>query len=159
MTRMQLIKKAARDLYDVGSNLNKLWTVLETLRSRSAQIFEDDDTYSYLIDFPDPSPPPKSLSRVIRGTRSTAATSIHIAETSQLIPVIIALIESAVQTDVVREEIEAAVTEGKDKAREKYEAVHREQEKWSKEKDILDVKTTEVIAFCHRSAVPLFTKV
>lgn len=139
---MQMIKSTIKKLKDVGTNLTKLWSIMAHLRERVS--LKDDSDCRWSLTFPDPLSPPDTL-LPIRGTRSTTGlTGIHVVHSGQLIPVILALIECALQTNIVREEIEDAVAESKDKAREKYEAVHREQEKWAKVKENTDPKDAEV---------------
>ena len=62
-----------------------------------------------------------------------------------MIPVLVALTEAALETEVVRVEIEEGVKQGKDKAREGREGLKLEQERWEKLKEKeKDPKSKEV---------------
>jgi len=62
-----------------------------------------------------------------------------------MVPVLVALIEAALKTEVLRGEIEEGVKEGKDKVREGREGIKNENERWEKEKEKeKDPKTKEV---------------
>jgi hypothetical protein len=64
-----------------------------------------------------------------------------------MVHVLVALIEAALKTEVLRGEIEEGVKEGKDKVREGREGIKNENERWEKEKEKekeKDPKTKEV---------------
>jgi hypothetical protein len=62
-----------------------------------------------------------------------------------MVPVLVALTEAALETEVVRAEIDEGVKEGKDKVREGREGIKIENERWEKEKEQeKDPKTKEV---------------
>lgn len=70
---------------------------------------------------------------------------IYIAYSSQMVPVLVALTEAAMETVVVKAEIEEGVKEGKDKTREGREGLKLEQERWEKLKEKeKDPKSKEV---------------
>lgn len=67
-----------------------------------------------------------------------------------MVPVLVALTEVALQTDVVRAEIEEGVKEGKDKIREGRDGVKLEHDRWEKIKELeKDPKTKEVRYLSH----------
>jgi len=61
-----------------------------------------------------------------------------------MVPVLVALIEAALETEVLRGEIEEGVKEGKDKVREGREGIKNENERWDKEKENVKAKAKEV---------------
>jgi hypothetical protein len=61
-----------------------------------------------------------------------------------MVPVLVALIEAALETEVLRGEIEEGVKEGKDKVREGREGTKNENERWDKEKENVKAKAKEV---------------
>lgn len=61
--------------------------------------------------------------------------TVYVAHSSQLVPVLVALTEAALETEVVRAEIEEGVKQGKDKVREGREGLKLEQERWEKLKE------------------------
>ena len=52
-----------------------------------------------------------------------------------MVPVVVALTEAALETEVLRADIDEGVKEGKDKAREGRECIKNENERWEKEKE------------------------
>jgi hypothetical protein len=105
-----------------SANLTKLWTILETLRTSEA---------SSTLTFPDPLAPPTSAS--VRSTRTThnAAVVVH---TAQMAPVLAALCDRAVECQSVRNDLEEAVREGRERTREMRESAKKESERWDGEK-------------------------
>jgi hypothetical protein len=62
-----------------------------------------------------------------------------------MVPVLVALTETAMRTDIVRENIETAVKDGKEWLKEVREECKRENERWDAERKALggDEKTNE----------------
>ena len=58
-----------------------------------------------------------------------------VTQSSQMVPVFVALIEAALETEVLRGEIEEGVKEGKDRVRKGREGIKNENERWEKEKE------------------------
>ncbi|KII92523.1 hypothetical protein PLICRDRAFT_155104 [Plicaturopsis crispa FD-325 SS-3] len=124
--QMQIFKNALKETRSVGANLSKLWAVLSDLRDA----LEAAD-YPHL-SLPDPLPLPYSTT-----ARETRSGGITIAASSQLIPVLAALIAGALHTGTVRTELEDGVRENKERVREKAEAWKRENERWETERPAL----------------------
>ncbi|KAF5351686.1 hypothetical protein D9756_007699 [Leucocoprinus leucothites] len=145
------IKHAVKEIRSLGVNLNKIWPILSSLRETSVTLSHtpaESDLFAglppsslpgspspnlpFIFAFPDPLPPPTTHDiRAIRSTRHNEANDgLHIAYSAQMVPVITSLIEDALLTSAVREEIENGVREGKETVKEQREAVKREAERW-----------------------------
>lgn len=93
-----------------------------------------------LLYFPDPLPPPSST--VIHNTRNMrnagTTSSVQVAISAQMVPVIYALIDAAADTDLVREELENGMKEGKEITREVKECIKKENDEWDTERKRLE---------------------
>ncbi|KAK0212911.1 hypothetical protein DFS33DRAFT_1377363 [Desarmillaria ectypa] len=132
----KLIKVCSKDIRGSGANLNKMWDSLAVLRHSIENI-------NGTVFIPDPLPCPDSA--VTHNTRSARGSnrpnnSIFIASSAQLVPIVLSLIESVLQTQAIRTEIEDGVKLGKDQTREKQEAVRKEHERWDGMKGFTDSK-------------------
>ncbi|KAK0225847.1 hypothetical protein IW262DRAFT_715074 [Armillaria fumosa] len=132
----KLIKVCSKDIRGSSANLNKMWDSLAVLRLS----IENTNRTIFI-----PDPLPCSDSAVTRNTRSSRGSnrpgnSISIASSAQLVPVILGLIDSVLQTQTVRTEIEDGVKHGKDQTREKQEAARKEHERWEGMKGPTDNK-------------------
>ncbi|PBK91410.1 hypothetical protein ARMGADRAFT_994204 [Armillaria gallica] len=132
----KLIKVCSKDIRGSGANLNKMWDSLAVLR-------HSIENTKGAIFIPDPLP--CSDSAVTHNTRSSRGSnrpdnSIFIASSAQLVPVVLSLIDSVLQTQTIRTEIEDGVKLGKDQTREKQEAVRKEHERWEGMKGLTDNK-------------------
>ncbi|KAK0504839.1 hypothetical protein EDD18DRAFT_1126676 [Armillaria luteobubalina] len=122
----KLIKVCSKDIRGSGANLNKMWDSLAVLRHS----IENTNCAIFI-----PNPLPCSDSAVTHNTRSCRGSnrpddSIFIASSAQLVPVVLSLIDSVLQTQTIRTEIEDGVKLGKDQTREKQEAARKEHERW-----------------------------
>ena len=142
----QLIGDAIKELRAGGANLTKVWVILSSLRDSIGQSSDISNAANSLSNLPDPLPAPSSVPyHNTRTTRNANASAVLVAQSSQMVPVLLALTEAALKTEVVRIEIEEGVKEGKDKAREGKEAIKLENERWEKEKgEEKDPKAKEV---------------
>ncbi|KAK0485730.1 hypothetical protein IW261DRAFT_744165 [Armillaria novae-zelandiae] len=132
----KLIRVCSKDIRGSGANLNKMWDSLAVLRHSVENI-------NCAIFIPDPLP--CSESAVTHNTRSSRGSnrpdnSIFIASSVQLVPVVLSLIDSVLQTPTIRSEIEEGVKLGKDQTREKQEAARKEHERWEGIKGLTDNK-------------------
>ncbi|RDB25135.1 hypothetical protein Hypma_007645 [Hypsizygus marmoreus] len=140
------VRCAIEDIRTSGVNLSKIWSILATLRSSANRAFTSSSFNSgdlTALTFPDPLPPPTSIVQNIRITRSLRDTtgpslSIAIVHPGQMIPVIQGLIESAHDTNAVREELDRGIQEGKEITREVKEYVKLENERWDMERKDLE---------------------
>ncbi|KAI9510943.1 hypothetical protein F5148DRAFT_975965 [Russula earlei] len=120
-------KKALRDaIQEIKSsraNLSRIWGALAALRTEFARV--DNKTI-----FPDPLPPPQHTK--IHTTRSGALNSagMNITATSQLVPVVLPLIEMVLEAQAVRDEFEEGAKETKERAREEKEQAKAIREQW-----------------------------
>jgi hypothetical protein len=94
---------------------------------------------------PNPSPP---ASNVVCSTRITRKGSVHnsvgsIVHSAQMVPVLVALTNLATQTDLVREDIETSIKDGKEWTKDQREACRREDERWNEEKKALEGRGTD----------------
>lgn len=94
-------------------------------------------------------PPPESISiiRTRSGTNQSNIGSINVLRTAQLVPVISAFVNAVVESEAVRQELEAGIQESKERVKEAREAHRIENERFEREK--VREKTTgkRVIAF------------
>jgi hypothetical protein len=130
-----------KEIRAAGASLNKLWHALQTLRVTPERI-----TPCEQLTFPDPLPPPASAT--VHRTRSmrnagNALRSINIVCSGQMVPVLMALIDLALATDVIRGEIETGLKEAKELSRKSKEAIRLENERWIKSRKVLETKTLE----------------
>ncbi|KAF7980756.1 hypothetical protein HWV62_36793 [Athelia sp. TMB] len=130
----KLIKDTIKDLQTSGANLTKVWTSLSTLRSSIKKYSAVSTATELLASLPDPLPPPSSH-QMMRTTRHAVNATVLVAQSSQMVPVVIALVEATLRTEAVRGEIEDGVKDGKEKARESKELMKAEMERWDKVKE------------------------
>jgi hypothetical protein len=132
----QLIGDAIKQLRGSAANLTKVWAILASLRESIGQSSNISDAADFLSNLPGPLPGPSSVSyHNTRTTRTANANAVLVAQSSQMIPVLVALTEAALETEVLRADIEEGVKEGKDKVREGRECIKNENERWEKEKE------------------------
>ncbi|KAI0030808.1 hypothetical protein K488DRAFT_53426 [Vararia minispora EC-137] len=99
-------------------NLTRLWTSLAGLRS--------------FFDLPGPLPPPTGTrGHLTRSGAQLGADGVQITSAAQLVPVIAALIEPALSSPRIREELEAGLKLAKDLSREEREQAKAEKERWN----------------------------
>ncbi|KAI0762100.1 hypothetical protein BD413DRAFT_585522 [Trametes elegans] len=114
--RSSAIGKAVHRIKASGGSLSKMSAALAT--------FKEDGT----LPLPDPLPPPPSTMRY--GTRHTLDVSPGVTCTAQLVPVVGALIELAIQTKAVRDDFDRAVAQEKDLTRTARELTAEENARW-----------------------------
>lgn len=102
-------------------------------------VFTEGDP-SVSLDYPDPLPPPLSLLSNGRNLRSVhqSDNAVNILHPTQLIPVVVYLMEQSLETPLLREEIELGVKGGKDCLRDFKEAARLEQERWDIERKAME---------------------
>ena len=125
--------------------MNKMWSTLASLRddiSRAASNIVI--VSSQLLTFPDPLPPPASaaLGRSLRSVR-VSNSMINVVQTSQMIPVIVSLVQSAIETKIIRDALEQGLKDNKDIARDAKEATRIENDRWEKERQTMDSGTKD----------------
>lgn len=139
-TRAQLrvLKDAIKSIRTGGSNLNKIWSTLSSLRDSLGQVES-----SFMFSLSDPLPPPASA--VYRSTRSgqqTAQSDTYIASSAQLVYVVLDLLEMSLSSPAVRDAIEGGVGEEKELGKEMKEATVRETTKWKEAREAKGKKAT-----------------
>ena len=74
--------------------------------------------------------------RSLRNVRPVEASEdiVKVVHTAQMIPVLISLIDSVLETANVREEIDQGIKDARDIARDAKEAIKIENERWDKER-------------------------
>jgi len=126
-----------------GVSLNKLWLNLLVLRDNVANIFSSDVSTSGTppsvwvpLTFPDPLPAPQSAMQNMRNLRNVRTVeNVNVVHTAQMIPVLISLIHSVLETAKIREEIDQGIRDARDIARDAKEAIKIENERWEKVKE------------------------
>ncbi|PPQ63665.1 hypothetical protein CVT24_004550 [Panaeolus cyanescens] len=138
----KVIRLTIKELRAGGANLNKIWSALQSLRDsmKLPNVVEEKDPVIKL-DFPDPLPTPVMLlsnGRNLRSVQNQPDNTTNIIHTTQLIPVVIYLMQASLETPLVREEIELGVKDAKDSVRDSKEAARLEQERWDVERKAMD---------------------
>ncbi|KDQ57441.1 hypothetical protein JAAARDRAFT_193771 [Jaapia argillacea MUCL 33604] len=145
----KFVPDAIKDIRACGSNLNRIWGVMFTLRE-SLNASHHSNT-SPTLTFPDPLPP--SASTIYHNTRSGVTTrhaaasssttaqnhnhgGVYVAQSSQLVPVLVALIDQAVGLSNVKEELEKGGDVSKEKTKDMRDALKAENERWEKERTV-----------------------
>ena len=141
-----------KEIRGAGASLNKLWHALQTLRVTPERIASCEQ-----LTFPDPLPPPASA--IVHQTRSmrnagNALRSTNIVCSGQMVPVLMALIDLALATDVIRGEIETGLKEVKELSRKSKEAIRLENERWIKSRKVLETKTETKTLQKEKNRVP-----
>ncbi|KAF9241536.1 hypothetical protein BU15DRAFT_44816 [Melanogaster broomeanus] len=142
---------------DSGAHLNKIWASLATLRDWQENDLKSSRPMSttFLLSFPDPIPAPESATmiRTRSGAKQSHIGSINVLRTAQLIPVISALVNAAVESEAVRQELDAGVQEAKERTREAREAHRIENERFEQEKEREKAKEKKSRIEYHRRVV------
>ena len=116
-----------------------MWAALATLRDwqENASTSSRSPPTSLPLSFPDPLPPPESVSiiRTRSGANQSNTGSIDVLRTAQLVPVISALVNAAVESEAVRQELEVGTQESKERVKEAREANRIENERFEREKE------------------------
>ena len=126
-------------------NLNKIWAILSRMR--------DDISNAYCLEaesantagreapltFPDPSSPPVNVRNSRRSLRQSETTVIQVTHSTQMIPVLISLIHSTLETTTIREEIDQGTKDARDFGRDARDATRIESERWEQERNSMEV--------------------
>ncbi|KDR75076.1 hypothetical protein GALMADRAFT_156959 [Galerina marginata CBS 339.88] len=143
----QMIKAAVKELRSSGVNLNRIWSVLASLRDDIANVSSSEgSTTSSLSDiepplsFPDPLPPPASDAVKARSLRNLRQSDnlVNVAHSVQMIPVLVSLIHSVLETAILREDLDQSMKDSKDFIRDAREATRIENERWDKERSAIE---------------------
>ncbi|KAH9062457.1 hypothetical protein EDB87DRAFT_1607472 [Lactarius vividus] len=123
----KVIQDAIQEIKASRANLTRIWGALASLRAE----FEKVDKR---LTFPDPLSPPQHTK--IRTTRSGAlnGAGVNVATTAQLVPVVLSLMETVLDTQAVRDELEEGVKEAKERAKEEKERAKAIREQWDSKK-------------------------
>ena len=84
--------------------------------------------------------------RSLRNVRTVE--DVDVVHTAQMIPVLISLIHSVLETANIREEIDQGIRDARDIVRDSREAIKIENERWEKEKeqkDTDDLSKTKIV--------------
>ncbi|KAI0295843.1 hypothetical protein B0F90DRAFT_1748888 [Multifurca ochricompacta] len=122
------IQDAIQDIKASRANLNQMWGALAGLRAE----LKKEDPHRPI--FPDPLPPPQRTK--IHTTRSGAlnGSGVNVTTTAQLVPVVLPLIEMALGTQAVRDELEEGAKKVKERVREEKELAKSTREQWERAK-------------------------
>ena len=117
-----------------------MWLNLLVLRDNVANLFSSTSDAQPLewvpLTFPDPLPAPLSVTQNMRSLRNVRPVEENtVVHTAQMIPVLISLIHSVLETADIREEIDQGIRDARDIARDAKEAIKIENERWEKEKE------------------------
>ncbi|TFY66270.1 hypothetical protein EVG20_g4823 [Dentipellis fragilis] len=123
------VKVAIRDLRSAGANLNRMWAALASLQS-SLESIDLSWLDSSFLSLPDPLPPPASAHIVSTRSGQLHATGVQIVNSAQFLPVVEALVEAAMRTQVVREDIDSGAKEMKETVKAERERSKEEKERW-----------------------------
>ncbi|GBE81141.1 hypothetical protein SCP_0308670 [Sparassis crispa] len=123
------IKAAMKEIRTAGASLNRIWSSLMSLRQALG------------LMFPDPLPPPASFTyhNTRSGLQGTNVEIVpYIAMSAQLVPVIAALLELALDASTVREELEQSATKEKDIGKDVKEGTAKEKTRWKDQRETLE---------------------
>lgn len=127
-----------------------MWAALATLRDWQESAFKSSrsTSTSFPLSFPDPLPPPEPvfIIRTRSGNNQSNKGNVNIIRTAQLVPVISALVNAAVESEATRQELEAGIQESKERIKEAREAQRIENERFEKEKEREKTTGKRVIA-------------
>lgn len=128
-------------------SLNKIWTVLARMRDDVAHIgnLESDSGSNsssdkeIVLTFPDPSPPPVFVTNARRSLRQTDTPASMVTHSTQMIPVLLSLIHSALETAIIHEEVDQGAKDARDFGHNARDATRIENERWEKERNAMEV--------------------
>ncbi|KAJ7084339.1 hypothetical protein B0H15DRAFT_783868 [Mycena belliarum] len=137
----EMIKRAIqlgiKEMRSAGVGLPKIWQILSSLRDAldasepGSEDGNDSDGTETVPSFPDPAPLPGSAIAASRRTRSGGSS---IVDTSQMVPVILGLIDAVLESTVIRGEIDKGAKESKDVLREVKDATRNANDRWERDK-------------------------
>lgn len=135
-----------KDLRAAGSNLTRIWAIMDDLRKECTPDDASYDEDKLCLTFPDPLAPPKGAT--VHLTRTTVvASGLMIADSAQMVPVLVGLIHDVLLSGVIRQAVDDGVSEGKELAKTRVEAMKKENELWDSVKStILGPVVTEEAA-------------
>ncbi|KAF9227409.1 hypothetical protein BS17DRAFT_800432 [Gyrodon lividus] len=137
--REKHLRTAIKSIRDSGAHLNKIWAALASLRDwqENASTSWRSITTTLPLSFPDPLPPPEcaTMIRTRSGANQSYTGSVNVLRTAQLLPVISALFNAAVESEAARQEIEAGVQAAKEQNKVAREAHRIENERFEQEKE------------------------
>ena len=149
---IQVFKAYIKELRSGAVGVNSIWPILSALQ---ADLAKNSPSTSTIFTVTEPSPPPADAVLFpipnLRRTR-TPDTSINIMQSSQMIPVLISLINGALRTNIIRKEVEQGAKDNRDVAKDAKEALRLENERWEEEKKTIlgsNTRTVEVIISIH----------
>ncbi|KAF8972987.1 hypothetical protein BDZ97DRAFT_1752045 [Flammula alnicola] len=122
----QIIKATVKELRSAGASLNKIWAGLASLRDGIASISTAGSDAS--------SEPFRQSDNLV-----TVVNSV------QMIPVLVSLIHSVLETAIIREEIDQGARDARDVARDVKDAIRMENERWEKERSTIEVASKDKI--------------
>lgn len=127
----KIIKVEIREIRARGANLNKIWSRLASLRESFITL--DDLGKEPRLDFPDPRP--SSTGALARTTRSDRRSSggenlVHISNSAQFIPVILGLIQAALNSDVLKGELDDSIKDLKSVVQGARESIKKGKDQW-----------------------------
>lgn len=125
---------AAKQANACGANLSRLWNVLANLRTSLRTLADPADNVD-LLDFPDPLPPPPTATAYsTRSGKLDGAGGVHVASSAQLIYIVERLVECAIESTVLREEMAKVDMELKELGKQDRERTKEEKEMWEEAK-------------------------
>ncbi|PCH43383.1 hypothetical protein WOLCODRAFT_138306 [Wolfiporia cocos MD-104 SS10] len=126
---IKIIRDTIKEIRSCGGNLHRIWTALASLRTCLWSVPINP------FNFPDPLPPPSNYSfRTTRSGYTQADDGLYVGTSAQLVPVIASLVESAVQTKAIKDDLERGANQEKNAAKEVREAIAKENAKWKDRK-------------------------
>lgn len=148
-----------KSIRESGAHLNKIWAALATLRDWQENVSTSSRSTSTSIplSFPDPLPPPESVSiiRTRSGANQSNTGSVSVLCTAQLVPVISAFVDAAVESEAMRQELEAGIQESKERVKEAREAHRIENERFEQERGREKTTGKRVITYSFHSRITL----
>ncbi|THH16731.1 hypothetical protein EW146_g3952 [Bondarzewia mesenterica] len=139
----KVVTDALKGLKPCGANLSKVWGILAAMRSSLSETGGGSS-----LAFPNPLPPPAGAT--VHTTRSGQlhGGGIYVANAAQFVPVLKPLVEAALDTVMVRNELDRGMREAKELVKAEREQIKVEKEKWDKNRK--SSTTTKVDRENHR---------
>ncbi|TFK68703.1 hypothetical protein BDN72DRAFT_878887 [Pluteus cervinus] len=141
----KMIESTLEEVQIPSTSMTTMWLALTELQRNLIEF--DGVCHSILCSLPDPLPPPAAMLNLTRQTRRTQRASLNsvlILHPGQMIPVILALMDRALQTSRLRQELEEGIHRGKESSRLVRELGKEEVTRWNLERQAMGEKHSEL---------------
>ncbi|KAF9484432.1 hypothetical protein BDN70DRAFT_825471 [Pholiota conissans] len=145
----KIIKSSVKHIKTCGADLNKIWSVMASMRDQIAKVGSSSRQTTSGIEspliFPDPSPPYSMQTCTLRSLRQSADNLVTVVHSVQMIPILLSLIHTSLETSIIRKEIDQGVKDVKDFSHDARIATKIEHERWEKDRNAMDFTTKDKV--------------